>query len=140
MTPWTTLTVLGTPAPQGSKRHVGKGRMVESSKAVKPWREAIVWQCNGYAKHQGMIRGPVEVDIVFTLARPLKVPKERMGYPSCPPDLDKLLRSTFDGLKAAGVIEDDARVIGVRAEKRYQDGREHNIGAVIKIRRCENNE
>ena len=32
------FAVLGLPAPQGSKRHVGEGRMVESSKRVKPWR------------------------------------------------------------------------------------------------------
>ena len=35
------FTVHGLPAPQGSKRHVGKGVMVESSKYVKPWREAV---------------------------------------------------------------------------------------------------
>lgn len=29
-----TVTVLGTPAPQGSKRHVGNGVVVESSKAA----------------------------------------------------------------------------------------------------------
>jgi hypothetical protein len=30
-----TFTVLGKPAPQGSKRHVGKGVMIESSKQVQ---------------------------------------------------------------------------------------------------------
>lgn len=29
--------VIGLPAPQGSKKHVGHGVMVESSKKVKPW-------------------------------------------------------------------------------------------------------
>lgn len=37
------ITVHGLPAPQGSKRHVGRGVMVESSKNVKPWRSAVVW-------------------------------------------------------------------------------------------------
>ena len=38
----TTFHITGiTPAPQGSKRHVGNGRMVESSAKVKPWREAV---------------------------------------------------------------------------------------------------
>ena len=36
-----TFTVLGTPAPQGSKRHVGKGVMVESSRGCKPWRQDV---------------------------------------------------------------------------------------------------
>ena len=35
------INVLGTPAPQGSKRHVGRGIMVESSRLVGPWREAV---------------------------------------------------------------------------------------------------
>ena len=38
-----TFEVYGQPAPQGSKRHVGGGRMIESSKAVAPWREAVKW-------------------------------------------------------------------------------------------------
>ena len=29
------------PAPQGSKRHVGGGRLIEASKRVKPWRQAV---------------------------------------------------------------------------------------------------
>ena len=132
MSEWTTLTVLGNPAPQGSKQHVGNGRMVESSKAVKPWREAVVWQCKGKA----MIHGPVEVDIVFTLNKPLKVPKNRNGYPSCPPDIDKLLRSTFDGLKTAGIFEDDSRVVKVTAEKRYHPPGSIWTGATIMIRRA----
>lgn len=32
----------GTPAPQGSKRHVGRGIMIESSRKVRPWRAAVV--------------------------------------------------------------------------------------------------
>lgn len=34
--------VYGEPAPQGSKRHVGGGRMIESSAKVKPWRQDVV--------------------------------------------------------------------------------------------------
>jgi len=30
--------VAGAAAPQGSKRHVGGGRVIESSKAFAPWR------------------------------------------------------------------------------------------------------
>ena len=36
-----TVIVYGTPAPQGSKRHVGHGRMIEQSKRVKPWRNDV---------------------------------------------------------------------------------------------------
>jgi Holliday junction resolvase RusA-like endonuclease len=83
-----------------------------------------------------MISGPVEVVIVFTLPKPVTVPKNRNGYPSVPPDIDKLLRSTFDGLKTAGVIEDDSRVVSVTAYKRYQSGKNDKTGALISIRKA----
>ena len=53
--------VLGTPAPQGSKRHVGGGRMVESSKLVGPWREAV--KAAVAAAYPGLepITGPVVI-------------------------------------------------------------------------------
>ena len=33
--------VVGDPAPQGSKKHVGNGRFIESSKKLAPWRAAV---------------------------------------------------------------------------------------------------
>lgn len=131
MSEWTTMTVWGTPAPQGSKRHVGNGRMVESSKAVKPWRESIVWQCKGFA----MTFGPVELDILFILHRPATASKKRT-VPDRKPDIDKLIRSTLDGLKTARIYEDDARVVKVTVEKRYA-AHEEITGAVIRIRKVE---
>lgn len=35
------LFALGAPAPQGSKRHVGRGVLIESSSKVRPWRETV---------------------------------------------------------------------------------------------------
>ena len=41
------ITVEGIEAaPQGSKRHVGRGIMIESSKRVKPWRDAVRIEAN----------------------------------------------------------------------------------------------
>jgi hypothetical protein len=36
-----TFVVYGLPAPQGSKRSLGNGILVESSKAVRPWRQDV---------------------------------------------------------------------------------------------------
>jgi len=33
------IPVLGIPAAQGSKKHVGRGILIESSKKVAPWRQ-----------------------------------------------------------------------------------------------------
>lgn len=38
--------VPGRPAPQGSKRHVGHGIMVESSRDLGPWRERVALAAN----------------------------------------------------------------------------------------------
>jgi hypothetical protein len=69
-----TIVVRGTPAPQGSKRHLGNGVMVESSKHVKPWRDAV--RSDAAAVRDALpfwtepLDGPLVVDMVFTLHRP----------------------------------------------------------------------
>lgn len=36
-----TFRVEGDPAPKGSKRHVGNGRLIESSKKLPAWMRAV---------------------------------------------------------------------------------------------------
>ena len=128
-----TITVYGTPAPQGSKRHVGRGVMIESSKKVKPWREAVKWAAIEALVGRGF-EGPVEVEVDFYFTHP-KTGKRRSSH-SVKPDIDKLCRSTFDALKDAGVYEDDSRICSVVARKHYADA--HSpvpAGAVIRVER-----
>lgn len=133
-----TITVHGTPAPQGSKRHVGRGIMIESSAKVKPWREAVKWAF--IESRLPTVTGPVAIAIVFTLVKPKSAPKRRITYPDRKPDLDKLVRSTFDALTQCGAIEDDSRVCYLTVEKRYpsterDDGALSTPGAIIRIYR-----
>jgi Holliday junction resolvase RusA-like endonuclease len=113
-----TLRVYATPGPQGSKSFKGysggKAIMVESSKKVKPWREAVVWAAR---EADVKIAGPVTVGIYFTLAKPRSAPKKRRTFPDRKPDLSKLIRATEDALVDAGTIEDDARIVRIVAEK-----------------------
>jgi Holliday junction resolvase RusA-like endonuclease len=113
------ICVFGAPAPQGSKRHLGKGVMVESSKKVKPWREAVKHAAVEVRGRMPAMTGPVHVTVCFTVAKPASAPKTRVTYPSKRPDLDKLLRSTFDALGDAGCWLDDGQVISVTAHKAY---------------------
>lgn len=108
MTGWSFIAY-GTPAPQGSKRHVGNGVMVESSKAVKPWREDVK-QAALTARDHGApcLDGPLLVRMVFTLRRPKSAPK-RLTIPDRTPDLSKLCRATEDAITTAGLWADDAR-------------------------------
>lgn len=113
------IVVYGRPAPQGSKRHVGKGVMIESSKHVKPWRECVRWSALAVRKGNPPLDGPLVVSMVFTLAKPKSAPKRTVTYPDRTPDLSKLVRSTEDALTDAGVWADDARVVEMRVAKVY---------------------
>jgi Holliday junction resolvase RusA-like endonuclease len=144
----TTIRVLGTPAPQGSKRAyalrrngvlTGKTTLVESSAKVKPWRQAVIDAAAGSA---GYLEGPVQLSVVFFIARPRghygtgrnagKVRKSAPVQPAGKPDLDKLVRSTMDALTAAGWWRDDCQVVTLTAAKFYTSG-ETLPGASIQV-------
>lgn len=114
------VEVVGEPAPQGSKRHVGNGRMVESSRKVAPWRDTVAWTVRAEAQRVGWrpVDGPVGVSLRFRLWRPPSVPRARV-WPHVKPDADKLARSTLDALVTAGVLVDDARVVALHVTKEY---------------------
>lgn len=129
-----TIDVHGIPAPQGSKRHVGNGVMVEMSTKVKPWREAVRSQVQA-ALEKGARTLPAGAEVSVTLMFRLPRPKShyRTGkradtlrsdaplYVAKRPDLDKLIRSTLDGLKTGGAYADDSQVVTITASKRYAD-------------------
>lgn len=128
------IYVFGQPAPQGSKKYVGNGVMVESSKKVKPWRQDVVaaaqgaildrfagWRLTDVPDDRTWhpLDGPLAVRMVFTFTRPRS--HYRTGKnahllrdnaplrPTGAPDLDKLARSSCDALTTAGTWVDDAR-------------------------------
>lgn len=148
------FTVHGMPAPQGSKRVVtaggkagGRAVLAESSKRVKPWREAVKeaaadaiadYDANGWDFRP--LAGPVGLEVHFRFSRPKghygtgrNAGKLRASAPLRPavaPDLSKLIRSTEDALTEAGVWRDDALVVSVVAGKWYS---EDGPGAIITI-------
>lgn len=124
------IRVYGTPAPQGSKQAYVRGKravLVEVSRKVKPWREAVVAAAQASGLSYG---GIVAVHVIFYMPRPKSHYGSRKGqpylkdtapsYPSGKPDIDKLLRSTFDALTTSGIIEDDSRIVEVFARKLYE--------------------
>jgi Holliday junction resolvase RusA-like endonuclease len=129
--------VHGTPAPQGSKRHVGNGIMVESSNRVKPWRQDVKHAALGKRRvgHRQdstpTMAGPVLLNVVFYMKRPRAhyrtgklshlLRDDAPTMHSSRPDVDKLLRSTMDALGEAGVWRDDSQVANVSATKVYDD-------------------
>lgn len=120
-----TFSVEGIPAPQGSKRHVGNGRLIESSKKVAPWRLAVATAARA---QDAIFDAPVSVVVVFLLPKPQR-PRHRLHITR--PDIDKLARSTLDGLTGA-LITDDSIVFHLDVSKRYVEAHE-TPGAVITV-------
>lgn len=110
--------VPGKPAAQGSKRHVGHGRMIEQSKAVGPWRERVAYAASQQRGGQIIPRDvPLRVVLHFVMPRPASCPKRSTPAATKRPDADKMIRAVFDAL--TGVTwTDDSQVVAVSAFKR----------------------
>ena len=128
-----TIRVVGIPGPQGSKTMTKYGAMMESSKKVKPWRknvEKAALECYD----SGAINFPIKVEIEFMFPRPIShyrtgqfahllkdsAPKHCISRING--DIDKLSRSTLDGLSVSAggsVLEDDCLAVELCARKRY---------------------
>lgn len=148
-----TVTVHGRPAPQGSKKYAGHRRnaasgrisavLVEQSKRVKPWRELVTAATAKAMRAHGQVEpfdGPLAAEIMFTVLKPPSAPKRRRIWPITrhSGDIDKLLRSSFDGITDAGAVVDDSRIVRVCTEKTFpeeQPGALDRPGAVIKLYR-----
>lgn len=126
------FTVHGTPAPQGSKRHVGNGVMIESSKRVKPWREAVKHAAlDAMGDDWQQITGPVHLIVAFYRQRPKghygtgrnadKVKESAPTWKATAPDLSKLIRSTEDAITDAGLWRDDSLVASITASDSWAE-------------------
>lgn len=112
------FSVTGTPAPQGSKRHVGGGRMIEASKRLHPWRDLVIEAAQDQADLTDRLDGPVEVKLEFRIPSPKK-PLHVLPISRRAGDIDKLSRAVLDGLTIGGIIGDDSQVVTLKASKIY---------------------
>lgn len=123
--------IQGEPAPKGSLVAVQRGVYLESNRQkLNPWLQAIKTRAR-QLEALAPIDGAIEVEIVFYLTRPATVTRL---LPNVKPDLDKLIRGVFDGLK--GFISDDARIVRVTATKVYAD-RGNRPGAALRIEKLD---
>lgn len=121
-----TYTIEGTPRPQGSKRHVGNGVMIESSRHVKEWRAFARLKAVEAMREKERIDRPhaVRIRVAFCFDRPKKhlrkgaVRIDAPEYHTARPDSDKLLRALLDSMSEV-VFEDDSQVAVIRVEKVY---------------------
>lgn len=125
--------VAGKPAPQGSKRHVGGGRMIEASKALKPWRDQIANTAGEHIAGMGqwipVSCEPISIELWFVMPRPLRT---KLTVPHIKrPDVDKLARAVLDGLTGV-LFDDDSAVTHLLARKRMAEPDE-TTGVHIRI-------
>ena len=115
-----TLFVPGIPAPQGSKRAFRRGSrtiLVESSRHLPAWRQAIATAARAVMPAPIDARTPVAVELEFVMPR-TKAMRSRPAPPMGQrPDADKLARAALDGLTGP-VLTDDAQVVRLTAIKR----------------------
>jgi Holliday junction resolvase RusA-like endonuclease len=130
--------VPGLPISQGSKRHVGGGRMIESSRKLAPWR-ALVSQVAATAMEERLpFNEPLWMAASFSFWRPqahyrsgefseqLKpsAPEAPMTYP----DIEKLVRAINDAIEGI-VFRNDSMIARLYSEKTYGA----QLGAAIVI-------
>lgn len=121
------LTVIGTPAPQGSKTKTRWG-MREDNPNTRPWRAAVAAEAAEAWGQRPLHAGPVSVTATFVFPRP----KAHFGSgrnadvlkPSAPiwcatkPDADKLARAVGDAL-AGVILRDDNLIVEWTIRKVY---------------------
>ena len=109
--------VVGVPGQQGSKRHIGGGRLIESAGTRhRDWRHAVATEARSVAAGipDAPLDGPLCLSVQFRFPMPTSRPKRLrdigVAWKTSAPDLDKLVRSVGDSLTDSGLIRDDARI------------------------------
>lgn len=133
-----TLEVPGVPAPGGSKRHIGGGRMIDDCKRNPGWRSIVAWTARMELRGMMPLEGALAVDVVFWMPRPKahygtgknagKLKPNAPKYHTVKPDGTKLWRSTEDALTGLA-WRDDAAVADQRVRKLYGE----TPGAEIRV-------
>lgn len=92
--------------------------MIESCKAVGPWRERVALAAHSHGFE--VLTGPVSVELEFIRTRPVSTPKSRTPPAVKKPDLDKLSRAILDALTGIA-FGDDSQVTHLCATKRLAE-------------------
>ena len=124
--------VNAVPAGQGSKRHMGRGILIDDNRpALKSWREAVRSEAQRAMElgAEPLLTGPIRLRVIAIMPRPKahfrtgkhadKLRPDAPMYVASTPDLDKVARSIGDALTDAGAWHDDRQVAHLDIEQRY---------------------
>lgn len=140
------FTVVGTPAPQGSKTRTRYGMRDDNADSLKPWRADVTAAALDAVNARGggplWPRGePVIVTATFYLRPPLAAVRllER-GLPTAPvsaPDADKLARGVGDSITVAQIWADDGQADWGGIRREWAFGRPTGVDVAVRSRRPE---
>lgn len=135
--------ILGTPVQQGSKRAFvrgGRAQLVEDAgPRHKAWRTIVADRARDIADADPLApyTGPLFVTIDFRFPMPAKrsaaTRRAGVAWKSTTPDIDKLERALYDGLKVGGLIHDDAIIAMHLVRKLEVTGNGSWLGAHVVI-------
>lgn len=123
------FSVLGDPKPQGSLRHVGRGRLIYSNTLIE-WRKTVIKTVELFAETLDVIDYPVYLRVDVFVPRPKAARNRAFPTKRSSGDLDKHIRTIGDCLVLGGLLTDDSLIIDIRASKRYSE----TPGVAITIR------
>jgi len=116
-------------APQGSKRNLGNGIMIESSKRVKPYRTDVRGVALEATPADWNLDRDINLDLTFCFKRPKShLTKKGLLTKSAPStprgrsygDVDKLCRATLDALTGV-CYHDDSQVLVLTGRKLFHE-------------------
>ncbi len=141
----------GNPAAKGSFRAMttktGRAVLVPGGStlqknALRDWNRAVVARCSEVWDGREPLDGPLAFSAIFWHAGPPKSAtsawcwknSSATGHPRVP-DLDKVIRATWDGITEAGVWVDDSRVAGIPQVAQMWADAEYSPGAHVVVAR-----
>lgn len=121
------LTIIGIPAPQGSKVKTRWG-MREDNPNTKPWRATVAAYVAEAMEGRPLIDTPVHANVTFVFPRPKShfrtgknahlLKEGAPGWHDKKPDGDKLARAVGDALTGVA-LRDDSLIVSWRIRKVY---------------------
>lgn len=115
-----TFSAYGLAQPQGSSKafyvkQLGRAVVTSDNPRIKDWRRDVARAAGDAMKDVPLMRGAVELIVVFYRPRVKSWPRKRR-FATGKPDSDKLLRAVGDALTGI-VFQDDAQVVAALAFK-----------------------
>lgn len=134
------VNAYGVPVSKGSPQVVTRGhggkplpfpRVLDDTPELTAWSKSVAGAALVAVAGQARPiyrKAPLVAGIEFRFERPESV---KRLWPDVKPDIDKLARAVFDPLEDL-VFDNDSRIVGLLAVKRYVGPREHP-GALVQL-------